>query len=233
MNRKLCLGIAAAVVALGVGGTAMAQFPEGVKSGSGVTPGQTSRALATLAIPAVVGLNVGHNFVLDFSSATQCAGTTSTQTTFPQSPTVNTTYTFAVSTAQIASSANVACPGSGSQPDVATVQVFSTLGANSRLRAQISDGGVGAQATTFAGLIPDIFTGNRLTLLITAGDSCGTGAAKTSPFVLQTAPADQVTGIPKTGWVNCTQKLQLTLNPATAVNSGTATGTLTYTMVSP
>jgi len=230
MTRKLCFGIAAAALTVGLGSTAVAQYPQGVTSGA--SP-QSSSALVTLAIPAVVGVNVGHNFVLDFNSGTRCWGTSSTQGTFPQAASGNTTYTFAVSSASIPNSSNVACPAAGAQPDIGTVQVFSTLSGASRLQASLSDGGTGAQATLFTGLISDIFSANRLQLLIQGGDSCGTGATKTSPFNVAVAAANQVTGIPQTGWVNCRQTLQLTLAAATTVTSGTATGTLQYTIVSP
>ncbi|MEP6992900.1 MAG: hypothetical protein ABI968_00165 [Acidobacteriota bacterium] len=211
-----------------VAGKAWAQFPQGVKSGA--SP-QASGALVSLAIPAVLGVNVAHNFVLDFNSGTKCWGTTGFGS-YPQAPAGNTTYTFAVNSASIASSANVACPGAGAQPDVATVQVFSTFAANSRLQASIVDGGQGAQATTFTGLIADVFSANRLTLSIPGGDTCG-GGTKVSPYNLQVAAGNEVTAIPRTGWSNCTQTLSLTLAAATPVTAGSATGTLTYTIVNP
>jgi hypothetical protein len=213
-----------------VSGRAMGQFPQNVQSGA--SP-KTSSARITLAIPAIVGVNVGHNFVLDFNSATKCWGSTSTQGTFPQAVSGNTTYTFAVSATSIGNAANVACPGANAQPDIATIQVFSTVAANSRLQASITNGAAGGQATTFTTLIADIFTANRLRLTIQAGDSCGTGAAKVSPFNLAVAAANQVTAIPTTGWVDCRQTLGLTLASTTALASGTATGTLAYTIVNP
>lgn len=211
-----------------VAGQASAQFPQGVKSGG--SP-QASGALVSLAIPAVLGVNVAHNFVLDFNSGTKCWGTTGFGS-YPQAPSGNTTYTFAVNSASIASSANVACPGAGAQPDVATVQVFSTFATNSRLQASIVDGTQGAQATAFTGLIPDVFSANRLQLTIPGGDSCG-GGTKVSPYNLQVAAGNEVSAMPQTGWSNCTQTLSLTLAAGTPVTAGSATGTLTYTMVNP
>lgn len=228
-SRTRILGrLVAVCFALLVAGEALAQFPQGVKSGA--SP-QGSGALVSLAIPAVLGVNVAHNFVLDFNSGTKCWGTTGSGT-YPQGPAGNTTYTFAVNSASIASSANVACPGAGAQPDVATVQVFSTFGTNSRLQASVLDGGQGAQATAFTDLIADVFSANRLQLTIPGGDTCG-GGTKVSPFNLAVAAANQVTAIPRTGWSNCTQTLSLTLAAGTSVTAGTATGTLTYTIVNP
>ncbi len=220
--------IVAVCFTLFVAGQASAQFPQGVKSGA--SP-QARQALVSLAIPAVLGVNVAHNFVLDFNSGTKCWGTTGFGS-YPQAPAGNTTYTFAVSAASIPNTVNVACPGAGAQPDVATVQVFSTFATNSRLQAAIADGGLGAQATTFTGLIPDVFSANRLQLTIPGGDACG-GGTKVSPYNLQVAAGNEVTAIPQTGWSNCTQTLSLTLAAATPVTSGTATGNLTYTMVNP
>jgi hypothetical protein len=210
-------------------GRALAQFPQGQQSGA--SP-QSSGALVTLAIPSVLGISVAHNFVLDFNSGTKCWGSTSSQGTFPQAASGSTSYTFAVSATSIASSSNVACPGAGAQADVGMVQVFSTASTNSRLQANLLDGGQGAQATKLSDLIADVFTSNRLKLAIPGGDTCG-GGTKTSPMNLGTASANEVTAIPATGWGNCQQTLSLTLASSTAVVAGTATGTLTFTIVNP
>jgi hypothetical protein len=228
-SRFIPVSVSLALGCFLVAASAQAQFPQGAASGA--SP-QSRGALVTLALPAVLGVNVAHNFVLDFNSGTKCWGTTSTQGTFPQAPSGNTTYSFAVSATSIPSSANVACPGAGAQADVGTVQVFSTLPAASRLQASIVNGGQGAQATTFTGLIADIFSANRLQLTIPGGDTCG-GGTKVSPYNLQVAAGNQVTAIPATGWSNCNQTLSLTLAAATPITAGTATGTMTYTMVSP
>jgi hypothetical protein len=230
MNQKRYLGIATAVLAAAYGGAAMAQTLPGLVH-SGTSP-QSSAALVTLAIPSVVGVNVGHNFVLDFNSGTTCWGTTGAAT-FPQAPSGTTTYKFAVNSASIASTGvNVACPGAGAQPEVATVQVFSNMtGATGHLQVSITDGGGGAQATTFSGLIPDIFTGTRLKLTKISG-TCGGGTVPAS-YNMTTSPADYVTLIPPTGWSDCNQTLSLTLDAGTLVAAGTATGTLTFTMIHP
>lgn len=228
MKPRILLRIVTAATAVALGGTAMAvTLPSGIVTG--VSP-ESSAALVTLAIPAVVGVNVAHNFVLDFNSGTKCWGTTSSQGTFPQASSGTTTYTFAVSTTPTNSATtNVACPGAGAQPDVATVQVLSTYGSASKLQASIVDGGVGGQATAFTALIPDIFSATRLTLS-TADCTKGTPV---SPMNLLTTVASLDTAIPATGWNNCTQKLTLTLQAATPVGAGTATGILTFTISNP
>jgi hypothetical protein len=43
----------------------------------------------------------------------------------------------------------------------------------------------------------------------------------------------EVTAIPQTGWSTCEQTLALTLDAATTVHAGTATGTITFTAVNP
>lgn len=218
----------AAGLSLLLAGTAWAQtFPQGVKSG---TSPQQSQALVTLAIPAIVGVNVAHNFVLDFSSSTKCWGNTGYLGGFPPGTSGTTTYTFAVSTVSIPSSSPVACPGASGQPDIGTIQVLSTMATASRLQAAITDGGVGGGTTTFSSLIPDIFSAHRLTL--NSADSCA-GGSKAFPFNLATTGANEVTAIPITGWADCKQTLSLALASSTPVGSGTATGTLTFTMVSP
>lgn len=218
-----CLGLLLA-------GSAWAQFPQGVLSGG--TP-QHSAALATLAIPQVIGVNVGHNFVLDFNSGTKCWGTTGNGS-FPQGASGTTTYTFAVSATSIPSSQNVVCPSAGALPDVGMVQVLSTLSTTIHMTVGITDGGSGGQATTLTGLIPDIFSATRLQLVIPGGDTCG-GGTKVSPYSLLASGATgtDVSAIPKTGWSACEQTLQLTLASTTSVAAGTATGILTYTMISP
>jgi hypothetical protein len=211
-------------------GRALAQFPEGQKTG---TSPQSSGALVTLALPSVVGASVANNFVLDFNSGTKCWGSGSTQGTFPQATSGTTVYTFAVSAPAIPipNTANVACPGAGAQPDVGAVQVFSTSASNSRLQAGIVDGGQGAQATAYTGLIPDIYSASRLKLATVSG-TCGGGAIVT-PHTMTVAAANYVTAIPATGWSDCNQTLSLTLAAATPVSGGTATGTMTFTIVNP
>jgi hypothetical protein len=220
--------IAAALFGVLLAGTALAQFPQGQQTGA--SP-QTSGALVTLALPSVVGVSAAHNYVLDFSSGTKCWGSGSTQGTFPQAVAGTTIYTFAVSATSIASSANVACPGAGSQSDVGAVQVFSTSASNSRLQVGIVDGGQGAQATAFTGLIPDIYSAARLKSATVAG-TCGGGTIVT-PHTMTVAASNVVTAIPATGWSDCNQTLSLTLAAATPVSGGTATGTMTFTIVNP
>jgi hypothetical protein len=231
MKKRLHLGIAAVFLAFAFGGTAMAAtLPDGLKSG---TSPQSSGALVTLSLPSVVGVNVGHNFVLNFNSGSTCYGNTGA-TSFPQAASGNTTYTFAVTTtATDPATTAVACPGANGQADVATVQVFSTFAAaTGLLQAGIVDGGQGGSATKFSDLIADIFSFNRLTLVKNGGDTCGGGTA-VSPMNLGTSAANLVTAIPATGWSDCKQTLKLTLASGTAVKSGTATGTLTFTISHP
>jgi hypothetical protein len=208
-----------------------ATLPDGQKSGA--TP-QTSGALVTMAFPGVIGVNVAHNFVIDFNSGTKCWGSSSTQGTFPQAASGTTTYTFAVvTTATDPATTAVACTGSGSQSDVATVQVFSTFAAaTGHLQVGIADGGQGGSATKFSDLIADVFSASRLKL--DTSDSCGGGTVDHGHALLAAgAMSDYVTVIPATGWSDCKQKLSLTLASSTAVAAGTATGTLTFTMVHP
>jgi hypothetical protein len=228
VNTQSGFRLAAVLFGVLLAGAALAQFPQGQQSGA--TP-QSSGALVTLALPSVVGVNVAHNYVLDFNSGTKCWGAGSTQGTFPQAASGTTTYTFAVSATSIASSANVACPGAGSQPDVGTMQVFSTSATTSHLQTGIVNGAQGAQVTTFTGLIPDIYTASRLSLAKVAG-TCGGGVVVT-PHTMTVAASNYVTAIPATGWSDCTQTLSLTLAAATPVSAGTATGTMTFTMISP
>jgi hypothetical protein len=204
-----------------------ATLPDGLKSGG--SP-QSSGALVTLALPSIVGVNVAHNFVLDFNSGTKCYGSSSTQGTFPQAASGTTTYTFAVTvTPYDPTNTNVACPGANAQPDLATVQILSSA-TGSRLQASIQDGGWGAQATALTNLIADIFSQTRLKM--TTSDGCG-GGTPVSPMNLGTSAGNVATTIPKTGWADCKQKLTLTLAAGTAVAAGTASGTLTFTMSNP
>jgi hypothetical protein len=176
-------------------------------------------------------VNVAHNFVLDFSPG-GCYGSGSTRGTFPQAASGTTTYTFAVvTTATDPASTNVACTGSGSQSDLAMVQVLSGYAAsNCRLQASIVNGGQGAQVTTLTALIADMWSASRLKLA--TSESCG-GGSPVSPHTMSVAATDYVTAIPQTTWSNCRQTLSLTLAAGTVVAAGTATGTLTFTMVNP
>ncbi len=232
MNQKRYLGIVTAVLAAAYGGAAMAQFPEGQKSGSAP---QASNALVTILIPAVVGIDVEHNFVLRPNAVG--SGCWGSGAAFPMAPGAgNTTFTFAVLGTSIASTADVACPGAGAgQPDVATVKVLSTAGGTSTLKAKISDGGFGTSSgTALSTLVPDIFS--KLSLIDSGGgDLCG-GGTKAFPVSLAAAATDYslVTVIPTTAWSNCRQKLQLIMNTDTTVyKGGVATAKLTYTISTP
>jgi len=234
MKRKLHIGIAAAVLTVAFGGTAMAQYPQGAKTG---TQPQTSDALVTILIPAVVGIDVEHNFVLRPNAAG--SGCWGIGAAFPMAPGAgNTTFTFAVNTTSIADTADVACPGAGGgQADKATVKVLSTAAGTSTLKAQIADGGSGTSpGTALSSLVPDIFS--KLSLIDSGdGDTCGGGGAtKAFPVSLAAAATNYnlVTLIPTTPWSNCRQKLQLIMNTDTvAYLAGVATGKLTYTISTP
>ncbi len=230
--RKLRVGVATAVLAAAFGTTAMAQFPEGQKSGS--TP-QASNALVTILLPSVVGIDVEHNFVLSPGAAG--SGCWGTGAAFPMAPGAgDTTFTFAVNTASIASSADVACPSAGAgAADKATIRVFSSSASTSTLKCQISDGGFGTSASTkLSDLVPNIFS--KLSLIDSGdGDLCG-GGTKAFPVSLAAAAVNYnlVTVIPATLFSSCRQKLQLILNTdTTAYKGGAATAKLAYTITTP
>lgn len=204
-------------------------LPGGAQTGAAP---QSSSALVTLSIPQSIGVSVASNFVLDFNSASKCWGSGSSQGTFPQSPTGQTVYTFAASSAPTSNAANVACPSSGPQSDSGAVSIYSNIpGSTGHLQTSLSDGGSGAQAAKFSDLIADVITAGRLKLNNKTG-ACGAGSIA-SPHALTVAAADYVTAIPPTGWSDCSQSLSLTLDAATIVSAGTATGTLVFTMVHP
>lgn len=236
MNRTRYLGIVTAILAVAFGGTAIAQtYPQLQVTG---TAPITSGALVTITLPAVVGIDVEHNFVLSLGAAgTGCWGVGAA---FPMaSGAGNTTFTFAVKgLPAIADTADVSCPGAGAgQPDVATIKVFSTSSATSTLKCQITDGGFGVTPSKkLSDLVPDIWSGSRLSLIVGGGsEPCG-GGTKAFPVTLALAatPYTLVTAIPATPFSSCTQKLQLVLNTDTvAYTSGTATGKLTYTISTP
>lgn len=231
MTRKLCIGIGAAALAVVLGGTAVAQpYPGGVQSG---TAPQNSQALVTLIIPSVVGVNVGHNFIL--SPAAAGSGCWGSGAAFPMAPGAgDTTFTFAVRANSIGNNAtDVSCPGAGGgQTDLADVNVFSTYATNSTLKVKLVESGFGSSpGTAMSTLVPDLFSKLSVT---DGGDGCvGT---KQFPVAIAANNTDYnvLTAVPKTAWVQCRQRLQLIMNTDNvAYAAGTATGKLTYTVTNP
>lgn len=232
MKRNLSLGIATVVLAVALGGTAMAQtFPQNAKSGASA---QTSEALVTILIPAVVGIDVEHNFVL--APAAVGSGCWGAGAAFPMPPGAgDTTFTFAVVTGtQIADTLDVTCPGAGGgQGAIAMVKVLSTATGTSTLKAKITDGGFGTSSgTKLTDLVPNVFS--KLALVDSSGDSCGGGSKGFPSFAAENSDVSLVTAIPATAWSNCRQRLQLVMNTdTTTYKAGVATAKLTYTISTP